>query len=340
MTKIAISRLLAISGLLVFTAIAATSWARTPQTASALTNCTIAQDQINHDVEETAFLALINAFRASQPTPVAPVIFDDDLDRSAAWLSNDMATNVFFSHTDSSGRQFFTRIANCDYDWIEVGENITAGTTLSTAQAAFNEWFNSPPHKANMLDPDYEEIGIARKQGPCSGAPQLTCWYWTNTFGTRNEPLPTNPAINGLNPSTKAAGAFSFTLAVNGSNFAPGAVVNWNGSPRTTQFISPSQLTATISASDIATIATRNVTVSQTGFLTSNAATFTVTRPKADTNCNGVVTADDAILALRFFAGMATIPGGCTADANGVGGATPTDVGFILRVLAGLVEPV
>jgi len=52
-----------------------------------------------------------------------------------------------------------------------------------------------------------------------------------------------------------------FTLTVNGSNFVSGALVKWNSSPRTTTFISNSQLQATIPASDIAKPGTAMVTV-------------------------------------------------------------------------------
>ena len=39
---------------------------------------------------------------------------------------------------------------------------------------------------------------------------------------------------------------------MNGTGFVGKSVVNWNGSPRTTTFVSKSQLTAAITASDIA----------------------------------------------------------------------------------------
>jgi hypothetical protein len=48
---------------------------------------------------------------------------------------------------------------------------------------------------------------------------------------------------------------------VNGTGFSSGAVVNWNGSPRTTEIISSSQLKATINAADVAEGGTASVTV-------------------------------------------------------------------------------
>ncbi len=91
-------------------------------------------------------------------------------------------------------------------------------------------------------------------------------------------PTPGIPAISGLSPSTAQAGGPGFSLTVNGSNFSPGSVVQWNGGSRTTTFVSPTQLTAAIPAADIATVTTATITVftSPPGGGTSNAAAFGV----------------------------------------------------------------
>jgi uncharacterized protein len=64
-------------------------------------------------------------------------------------------------------------------------------------------------------------------------------------------------------PAAPASSASNFNVTVNGSNFTPTSVVNWNGSPvGTTKFVSPTQLTATVSGSVLATAGTATVTVS------------------------------------------------------------------------------
>lgn len=60
------------------------------------------------------------------------------------------------------------------------------------------------------------------------------------------------PTLTGLNPASLAAGGGAFNLTLLGSNFQSGATVSWNNSPRTTTFVSPTQLTASITAADIA----------------------------------------------------------------------------------------
>ncbi len=63
-------------------------------------------------------------------------------------------------------------------------------------------------------------------------------------------------------PAAAVPGGVGFTLTVNGAGFVSGSVVNWNGSPRITTFVSAGQITAAILASDIATASTARITVS------------------------------------------------------------------------------
>jgi len=70
------------------------------------------------------------------------------------------------------------------------------------------------------------------------------------------------PIANALSPVGVAAGGAAFVLDVQGSNFLSGSTVNWNASPRSTTFISGSELQATISASDVAAGQLAAITVS------------------------------------------------------------------------------
>ncbi|TLY27952.1 MAG: hypothetical protein E6K56_10815, partial [Ignavibacteria bacterium] len=60
-----------------------------------------------------------------------------------------------------------------------------------------------------------------------------------------------SPSTTGISPNTYSSGEPDFTLSVFGSNFVPCSVVRFQGSSRATSFISPTQLQATILASDI-----------------------------------------------------------------------------------------
>jgi YVTN family beta-propeller protein len=87
------------------------------------------------------------------------------------------------------------------------------------------------------------------------------------------------PTIASLSPAMTATGGTGFTLIVNGSNFVLTSVVQWNGSNRSTTFVSSSQVTAQITAADIATAGAATVTVFNPapGGGRSNSSTFTIT---------------------------------------------------------------
>ncbi|MGH2570700.1 MAG: YncE family protein [bacterium] len=59
------------------------------------------------------------------------------------------------------------------------------------------------------------------------------------------------PAVGSLSPSEAVFDGPAFTLTVNGSNFIVGSTVFWDGAERATQYVSATQIQATILASDI-----------------------------------------------------------------------------------------
>jgi hypothetical protein len=86
------------------------------------------------------------------------------------------------------------------------------------------------------------------------------------------------PVISSLSPSTVVNGSGAFTLTVNGTGFATGDTVKWNGNARTTTYASATKLTAAILATDVAAAGTDAVTVVSTTTGTSNSVNFAVTQ--------------------------------------------------------------
>ena len=87
------------------------------------------------------------------------------------------------------------------------------------------------------------------------------------------------PVISGLSPNSATAGGSAFTLTVNGSGFVNGSVVEWNGLAVATSYISANQLTASITASLIASQGSISVTVLNAGASASNAVAFNIHPP-------------------------------------------------------------
>ncbi len=92
-------------------------------------------------------------------------------------------------------------------------------------------------------------------------------------------PVPT-PTITSLSPSSVLAGSGAQTLTINGTNFVSGTTtVTYNGSAKTPTFVSATQITIPLLASDVSTIGTYPVVVRNTGNPTTASANFAVTSP-------------------------------------------------------------
>jgi hypothetical protein len=89
--------------------------------------------------------------------------------------------------------------------------------------------------------------------------PLLFCIAFSLAAVAQGNPVPL--LDSSLSPVSASVGGPTFTLTLHGAGFVNGAVVHWNGSARTTTFISPNQLTANIPASDIAVPTTSTITV-------------------------------------------------------------------------------
>jgi len=136
-----------------------------------------------------------------------------------------------------------------------------------------------------------------------------------------NNPVPT---ITSLSPSSAVTGGAAFTLTVNGANFVASSVVDIKGSARTTAFVSATQLTAQITAGDIAMQGASAITVVNPapGGGTSNSVNLTVTDFSL-TNNSGTQT---------VTAGQ---PANYTINTAALGGAFP---GTVTLSVSGLPE--
>lgn len=147
------------------------------------TNCSVS-GSLSPTSQEQTLLGLINNYRQQHGVPA--LTWSNTLKQAALWLSNDMNTNNYFSHTDSLGRTPGPRLTQCGYAWSAFAENIYPNG--SDPQAAFEAWKNSSSHNASMLNASYKEAGIGT-----AGS------YWTLDLGSasssNNNQNPTSPPV-------------------------------------------------------------------------------------------------------------------------------------------------
>lgn len=134
-------------------------------------------------------LQLVNSMRASPQRcgrrampPAAPLRLSVQLNAAADAHARDMARQHYFEHPDREGRTPADRVRATGYAEIRVGENIAYGA-LSTDDAIAG-WLRSPGHCENLMDPKFEQMGIAfaREQGAGSNV------YWVQVLATPKLP--------------------------------------------------------------------------------------------------------------------------------------------------------
>ncbi len=186
---------------------------------------------------ESEVIELVNVER--EALNLLPLSYSEELTVAARRHSQDMGDQNYFSHTSLDGREFYERIADAGYDYRSCGENIAAG--YASPEAVVEGWMNSDGHRANILDPDYCDIGV----GYAAVGGSQYYHYWTQDFGRRAgvtecpEPVAAPPATETpvLSGASDAGGGGGGCFI--GSAFASGKIVvivknllgshNWRG---------------------------------------------------------------------------------------------------------------
>jgi uncharacterized protein YkwD len=108
-----------------------------------------------------------------------PLRWNDRLAEVAREHSLDMLNRGYFAHQDQQGRSVAGRVEAAGMEWQSVGENIAIYDTVARAEAAFmNEPRFSKNHRANILNPDFTDVGIGIVLGP-NGRLYITQDFYT-----------------------------------------------------------------------------------------------------------------------------------------------------------------
>jgi hypothetical protein len=141
------------------------------------------------------------------------------------------------------------------------------------------QWNGTPLASSTFVNPTELTAQVAATLIANASTAAVTVLENGVTSNSVNFTISAGPVIASLNPSTATAGGAAFTLTVNGTGFVSGAQVQWNGTPlASSTFVNPTELTAQVAASLIATAGTAAVTVVENG-VTSNSVSFTITTP-------------------------------------------------------------
>jgi uncharacterized protein YkwD len=124
---------------------------------------------------------------------------DSRLSDAARWYSSDMKRHGYpthrpggEAHIGTDGSNVGDRIRRTGYHYISARENILMRENLDAVEA-FEMWWNSPSHQANILANDITQMGLAFTCNPVNGE-----FYYTQVFANPVDELSDQTIINAV----------------------------------------------------------------------------------------------------------------------------------------------
>lgn len=121
----------------------------------------------------------LNQYRSS------PFCIDPRLTEAAHNHAFYASVNNYYSHTEFYGRQGYTgqdvgMRARAQNFHGGVGENMMKGCAGPNEDCVVSAWINSPPHFANIRNPQFTRVGVARVPHPYEHGK----WMWVMVAGS------------------------------------------------------------------------------------------------------------------------------------------------------------
>jgi hypothetical protein len=146
-------------------------------------------------IEENVLVDETNQNRAANNLPnfqVSPL-----LQEAAQEKANDEARNGYFAHTSPQGLTPWYWFQQVGYNFDYAGENLAVN--FSDSEDVTTAWMNSPEHRANILNTDFTQIGIATAQGMYEGEPTI---FVVEEFGTPAPAAAPTPFVDTASAAT------------------------------------------------------------------------------------------------------------------------------------------
>jgi hypothetical protein len=142
-----------------------------------------------------------NAARVSNGLPSLQV--NPLLTEAAQEKVDDMVANNYFAHTSPQGVTPWYWFANVGYDFTYAGENLAVD--FSDSQDVTTAWLNSPEHRANIMDTNFTQFGIAIATGTYEGQPAI---FVAEEFGAPS-PLMAAAPVSGSSANAQSVPSVS-----------------------------------------------------------------------------------------------------------------------------------
>lgn len=149
---------------------------------------------ISYQISDIELLNLTNYQRQQNGLP--PLALSSQLSKAASKKSQHMFLNNYWAHFAPDGTSPWDLIRDEGYNYTHAGENLAKGFT--TSYDTVEAWMKSPTHKANILSPNFKEVGFSVVEGSLQGEDTVLI---VQEFGARefvtgeetSQPLAQNP---------------------------------------------------------------------------------------------------------------------------------------------------
>jgi len=108
-------------------------------------------------VSATEVLNLINQDRQNEG--LSPLELDPTLNLAAFAKAEDMLSKKYFNHIGPDGTEPWDFLKIFGYKYSYAGENLAMG--FMDAEELEKSWMSSPTHRANILSPNFSDVGLA-----------------------------------------------------------------------------------------------------------------------------------------------------------------------------------
>lgn len=120
---------------------------------------------ISGNIDQKKLIELTNIER--QKKGLSPVSENDALNKAAILKAQNMLSENYWAHFAPSGKTPWDFILGAGYKFTVAGENLAKN--FSSADNVVAAWMASPTHRDNLLNPKYQDIGIAVEEGVLNG---------------------------------------------------------------------------------------------------------------------------------------------------------------------------
>ncbi len=142
------------------------------------------------EINPDNIIKLVNKSR--EQNNVAPLVENARLMKIAQDKVNDMINKDYFAHTSPGGITPWYWYQKGGYNYKYAGENLAIN--FLTSEEEHKAWMNSATHRKNILNPSFQEVGVAVAAGEIGGQSSIVA---VQEFGTPlSGSAPVDPSKN------------------------------------------------------------------------------------------------------------------------------------------------